>query len=81
MPSKVEAGLPNFKGTFFADYAAVTGNITAVSIKRTPGIGASWDEGNTDDRVTIDLSKASSVYGRSSTVQPPTITLIPQLRY
>ena len=80
-PSKVEAGLPNFKGTFCTDYAAATGNIISVGIKKNPGIGASWEESNTDDRVTIDLSKASSVYGRSSTVQPPTITLIPQLRY
>ena len=80
-PSKVEAGLPNFKGTFCTDYAAATGNIISVDIKKTPGIGASWEESNTDDRVTIDLSKASSVYGRSSTVQPPSITLIPQLRY
>lgn len=76
-----EAGLPNFKGTFVTDYASPTGNITSQGFKETPGIAASFQSDNSDDRVTIDLSKASPIYGRSNTVQPPAIVLIPQMKY
>ncbi len=32
-------------------------------------------------RVILNASNISSVYGRSDTVQPPAIVLIPQIRY
>lgn len=32
-------------------------------------------------RYTWDLSKSNSIYGTSSTVQPPAVRLIPQIRF
>lgn len=64
-----DAGLPNFKGTFNTDYARVTGHITFENVTVSTGIAAATSS-NTDETVTIDLSKASSIYGNSSTVQP-----------
>lgn len=44
--------------------------------KRTSGIN------NTDAPVIkFDASKSNPIYGSSTTVQPPSIKLIPQLRY
>ena len=40
---------------------------------------ASTDNGNCT--IDFDASKSNQIYGSSSTVQPPAITLIPQLRY
>lgn len=31
--------------------------------------------------VTFDASRSNSIYGASDTVQPPAITLIPQIKY
>ena len=66
----IEAGLPNFKGTFNTDYARVTGHITTKNVTVSTGIAAATSS-NSDETVTIDLSKASRIYGKSSTVQPP----------
>lgn len=76
----IAAGLPNFKGTFNTDYANATGHITAQNIEVSSGI-ASTTRTNTDETVTIDLSKASSIYGNSSTVQPPALTMRYIIKY
>lgn len=68
----VEAGLPNFSGTFRTDYADTTGNLTYVSQTFSSGI-AGTTSSNTDNIVTIDLSNASSIYGNSNTVQPQSV--------
>nr|DAQ89430.1 MAG TPA: tail collar fiber protein [Caudoviricetes sp.] len=78
--SYVSAGLPNFKGTFRTDFAAPTGHITSQSIEVSSGIAATTRT-NTDETVTIDLSKASSIYGNSSTVQPPALTMRYIIKY
>lgn len=71
----VEAGLPNFSGTFRTDYASPTGDITAVNQTFSSGISGSSST-NTDYVVTVDLSNASSIYGNSNTVQPQTIKVL-----
>ena len=38
-------------------------------------------ESGSIDRLTFDASRSSTVYGASSTVQPPSIKLIPQIKY
>ncbi len=38
-------------------------------------------ESGSIDRLTFDASRSSTVYGASSTVQPPAIKLIPQIKY
>lgn len=76
----IAAGLPNFKGTFNTDYANATGHITAQNIVVSQGINTATRQ-NTDDTVTIDLSKASSIYGNSSTVQPSAIAVKMLIKY
>ena len=40
------------------------------------------DTSNTDAPVIkFDASKSNPIYGSSDTVQPPALTLIPQIRY
>ena len=76
----IAAGLPNFKGTFNTDYASATGHITTQSVVVSQGISAAVSQ-NTDETVTIDLSKASSIYGNSSTVQPSAIAVKMLIKY
>ena len=52
----------------------MTGHITAETVKVSAGIAGNQDS-NTDETVTIDLSKASSIYGNSSTVQPAALSV------
>ena len=33
------------------------------------------------DRVGLDASRSSSIYGASNTVQPPALVLLPQIKY
>lgn len=68
----VEAGLPNFSGTFRTDYASTTGDLTYVNQTFSSGIAGSTSS-NSDSVVTIDLSNASSIYGNSNTVQPQSV--------
>lgn len=37
--------------------------------------------GNYLSGIDFDASRCSSVYGRSTTVQPPALVLLPQIRY
>ena len=57
----IEAGLPNFKGTFNTDYARNTGHITSEAVTVAGGLSGSSTT-NEDIKVTIDLSNASKVY-------------------
>ena len=76
------AGLPNIKGTI--GYTSqtelhVTGCFYAGSTGYkvgTPNAGTKSHKG-----VEMDASRSSNVYGASTTVQPPAIILIPQIRY
>ena len=73
-----EAGLPNITGTFTVSsdtrthLSAFTGAFTqtTVAVGRYAG-----DCDNEADRVTFDASRCSSVYGKSSTVQPASYTV------
>ena len=33
------------------------------------------------DRIGLDASRSSSIYGASNTVQPPALSLLPQIKY
>lgn len=82
----VEAGLPNITGTFCigktgpnensfsgsfysaGDSTTIHGNNAALSARHAPVVG-------------INASLSSSIYGNSSTVQPPALTLLPCIKY
>ena len=81
------AGLPNIVGR------SQFGNLNKIEIINTDGAlyGSGSDivlNGVTGNSITgknqflnLDASCSNSIYGNSSTVQPPSICLIPQLRY
>ena len=68
-----EAGLPNITGTFRAIYGNSGGAFSDNGQQRTedPGNGGT---SNNHTVVTMSLAKSNSIYGKSSTVQPPALT-------
>ena len=85
----VAAGLPNITGEFSSAYAggwigmydSPKGSHTKVN-DYSPRLGESNNAPSSyGTHYRFDASKSSSVYGASSTVQPPAIKLIPIIRY
>lgn len=77
----MDAGLPNITGIFNVDMAAGSGDnkLFTVSNNRTRASADDGYYGNT--RFTFDASKSNAIYGASTTVQPPALQLIPQIKY
>ena len=81
-----EAGLPNITGNWGGD---AIGNYISDSqsgaINRVKNSTGSYGSAPNSNYRAIDLkfdaSRSNPIYGNSSTVQPPSIVLIPQLRY
>lgn len=90
IPSKVEAGLPNVTGTTSTNigngrgamYMEGTG---AFRPRSQTGAVILHDSSFTYNAqtigVTFSASNSNSIYGKSFTVQPPAIMLIPQIKY
>ena len=86
----VEAGLPNIEGSFWplGDYDESTPNNVRQGTEgafyaqgRTYGQGLA-ERGISDNaRAMFDASKSNPIYGASSTVQPPSLSLIAQIKY
>lgn len=79
-----DAGLPNITATIYTSVSAnegakVSGAVKVGSGTTTDGTGGGYAV--TGREATIDASLASSIYGKSSTVQPPAATLMPVIRY
>lgn len=67
----VEAGLPNITGSVNVNgvYSGASGAFYSTYQGRT---AHGWDGNGTDQSTyTLDASRSSSIYGSSSTVQPP----------
>lgn len=81
-PAVLEAGLPNITGQY---YAVVGGGITvngAFTESWTDSSGqTSGGGGYNRVHLVVDASKSNAIYGNSDTVQPPSIVLIPQIKY
>ena len=84
----ISAGLPNITGTFshlsangYANMAekAYSGAFSVGPTKR--GCMADQAEGNNEKGTHFNASKSNPIYGRSNTVQPAAIKLIPIIRY
>ena len=86
----VEAGLPNLEGgidnltDFFDESSPAESGVLRV-VRRTianNGIG-NISDGNryVGTGITFNASRANSIYGRSTTVQPPALTMIAQIKY
>lgn len=67
----LRAGLPNIKGTF-TEHGNTAGLVCTGAFEGEKRIGLGSNSGGASDggRVTMDGSRSSSIYGRSSTVQP-----------
>ena len=87
------AGLPDINGFFGGAGAPVSNEDTrtiyssvysgAFDIKSGRLHWAGSHNANTfaADEITFSAGKVNSIYGSSATVQPPSITLIPQIRF
>ena len=74
--SVIQAGLPNITGTFVTEDTFLSG---AFYTK-----GALLEGNAADGRdfpIYFDASRCSNVYGRNSTVQPPAIQILQQIKY
>ena len=79
----VEAGLPNADATLtFGGYGSLTGTGAFKTRSGSTGYNAS-PQSNASGKATIDfsLSNANSIYGSSSTVQPPSQTVHVCIKY
>lgn len=82
----IEAGLPNITGSFQKDQIQVqnlneaVGCISSVSSLQLVYVGGG-NLSNEISRVNIDASRSSSIYGNSTTVQPPSVKVRVKTRY
>lgn len=75
------AGLPNIIAT--ANVAQGSGydyGATGAFYKTTNGSGGNWDT-SANCKLNLDASRSSSIYGKSSTVQPPALTMRFYIKY
>ena len=85
MTAVIAAGLPEIQGTFrlnnsygvVADDDDVSGAFSC-GVVRSNGWQGSY--GSFHD-VNFNASKSNAIYGASATVQPPSFSLIPQIKY
>lgn len=80
------AGLPNIIGYFGSvtyDYQTpiATGAMVDVGAIKSKTSGADISREQYWRGTNFDASRSNPIFGASNTVQPPAITLIPQLRY
>lgn len=75
----IEAGLPNIIGSFNVSWRNNgTANGASGAFTQRPYYGADWSSGSGSTHMheyTLDASKSSSIYGKSTTVQPPAVTV------
>ena len=77
--SIISAGLPNITGSFLsvdknyymAAGTEASGAFTDADVGKASYIGTSSWTGQRGNGFTLDASRSSSIYGKSSTVQPP----------
>lgn len=91
--TEMKAGLPNINGSVLfrgADNGGLAMSVTTPSNKgafNVSGMNTIFDAAYTTiakdsgQYLSIDASRSSSVYGNSTTVQPPALCLLPCIRY
>lgn len=84
----IDAGLPNITGGFMIDPASYA---SAVRVKDYHGAFAATTNGNinnfqtsgsyvADYGINFDASRSNPIYGASTTVQPPAVTMLPCIK-
>lgn len=81
----IAAGLPNITGTSKLMPGLYLNNDFDGAIKMTAcswsGENAGFGAGYNKSQIIFDASQSNGIYGASATVQPPTISLTPQIKY
>ena len=80
MPQTFSAGLPNITGRIQTK-AQLLNNEGAFTIPVQNNTNENASGNNYGDMLGFDASLSSAIYGASDTVQPPSIALIPQIRF
>ena len=75
----VEAGLPNIEGDLISCHGGATGAFTETKLSNSDIRGASGSYSRYQHH--LDASKSSSIYGNSTTVQPPAVKVRVVTRY
>lgn len=76
--TKIEPGLPNITGTVNGIEAPGYGQEWTGAFYNTGRRGVGSNDSDYDNLITgFDASRSNGIYGRSSTVQPPALTLLP----
>lgn len=80
------AGLPNIVGEIngpmmFDDGGAAHYNGPFLKGTESTYVTPNCNNNSSESGIRFDASKANSIYGASTTVQPPAIVLIPQIKY
>lgn len=76
-----EAGLPNITGTITGDSGASANNVSGAFYNDWVNAGGYEGYGGGKPIIRFNASRSSSIYGKSSTVQPPALTLLPLIKY
>lgn len=79
----IEAGLPNITGSFYALQFTSIPQPTGCFSHGTNQNNQGFDHGNSQGSqfFSIDASRSSSIYGNSTTVQPPSVKVRVKTRY
>ena len=75
------AGLPNITGVITTNDESKINVSGAFAIGNSGPVRWPVDSNGESNNVTFDASRSSSIYGNANTVQPPSIVLIPQIKY
>ena len=73
--TKKEAGLPNITGFFTTGSWLGHNNELSGAFYNNGGSGIGGNKGDARMRATFDASRCSPIYGKSNTVQPPSVTV------
>ena len=76
----IPAGLPNITGSYPVTNGFNTLSAGALYSDGRTITGASGVDNN-GSILQIDASRVNTIYGASDTVQPPTISITPQIKY
>lgn len=79
--TKKDAGLPNITATADVTQGASRSyNATGAFYQTDNGNGGNWDTA-ASCKLNLNASRSSSIYGKSSTVQPPALTMRYYIKY
>ena len=80
----LSAGLPNITGSFYGRglaYSQDSMTATGCFYKSAGGSHIPQTVSSTGTTLNMDASRSNAIYGKASTVQPPAIVLIPQIKF